>query len=317
VVALSVALGVTPRASAGDQHRATFTTIDFPASTFTETNDISTRGDVVGRYIRADGTGHGYLLSEGRFITLDFPDAVFTTPKGINPQNDIVGAYTDRDGRNHGFLLSKGVFTTFDAPGDTDTFHIGINPRGDIVGAYCNRPCNILSVDVEDRAPSYGYLLKDGELTVFGVPLAIATGAMRISPPGDIVGTYWDASGHPHGYLLSEGRFSPIDVDGATGTYVLGINARGDIVGSYCTSLVFRPKCTFRINDNHAYLLSDGTVTALDLPGAPPFSRAWGINPRGDTAGAYRDNSNRNHGFVLSTGRRDDETDADGAPRRR
>jgi uncharacterized membrane protein len=140
---------------------------------------------------------------------------------------------------------------------------------------------------------------------------------MRISSRGDIAGTYWDTSGQPHGYLLSEGRFSPIDVPDATGTYALGINANGDVVGSYCVSLISRPKCTFRINDNHAYVLTDGMFTTLELPGAPPFSRAWGINPRGDIAGAYRDSNNRNHGFILSGGKRDDGTDSEDAPLQR
>jgi hypothetical protein len=176
LLALGFAIGVIPGVLA-EQHPPTlFTTIDFPGATFTETNDINARGDVVGRYIDTNGTSHGYLLSRGHFITIDFPGAVFTTPKGINAQDDIVGAYTDPHGSNHGFLLSKGSFSTFDVPGNTATFHFGINSRGDIVGTYCDRPCNILSVDVEDRTPSYGYLLKDGELTVFGVPLAAATG---------------------------------------------------------------------------------------------------------------------------------------------
>jgi uncharacterized membrane protein len=317
LLALALVVGVTPWARAEEHQGVTFTTIDFPAATFTETNDINARGDVVGRYVRADGTSHGYLLSNGRFITIDFPGAVFTSPKGVNTRGDIVGDYRDPHGRNHAFLLSKGSFTAFDVPGDTDTFHIGINSDGDIVGNYCNHPCDILSVDVEDRLPSYGYLLRNGELTVFGVPLATATGAFRIDARGNIVGSYWDISGQPHGYLLSEGRFTPIDLPDANGTYALGINAQGDIVGSYCISLVFRPKCTFRINDNHAYLLSDGTFTALDLPGAPPFTRAWGINSRGDIAGSYRDISNRNHGFVLSAGQRDEDSDSDRVPPQR
>ena len=140
---------------------------------------------------------------------------------------------------------------------------------------------------------------------------------MRISSRGDIAGTYWDTSGQPHGYLLSEGRFSPIDVPDATGTYALGINANGDVVGSYCVSLIFRPKCTFRINDNHAYVLTDGVFTTFELPTTPRFSRAWGINPRGDIAGAYWDSNNRNHGFLLSGGQHDEGADSDEAPVRR
>jgi len=40
-----------------------FTSIDFPGATLTTSSGINARGDIVGRYVGADGRQHGYLLS--------------------------------------------------------------------------------------------------------------------------------------------------------------------------------------------------------------------------------------------------------------
>jgi probable HAF family extracellular repeat protein len=45
---------------------------------------INDRGQVVGEYLAADGTFHGYLWQDGRFITLDKPGAVATNALDIS-----------------------------------------------------------------------------------------------------------------------------------------------------------------------------------------------------------------------------------------
>jgi hypothetical protein len=51
----------------------------------------------------------------------------------------------------------------------------------------------------------------------------------------------------------------------------------------------------------HGLLMSDGNFTTIDFPGAA-FTGAYGINPRGDIAGRYRDAAGVTHGFLLSGG---------------
>ena len=82
----------------------TFSTIDFPGASFTVAFGINNRGEIVGNYGFADGTGHGFLLDKGNFTTIDFPGAPATAPKGalgINDGGQIVGFY----GTSLGFLL--------------------------------------------------------------------------------------------------------------------------------------------------------------------------------------------------------------------
>jgi hypothetical protein len=80
--------------------------------------------------------------------------------------------------------------------------------------------------------------------------------------------------------LLSRGTFTTIDAPNAEafGTQLSGINPQGDIVGfqDYPTAaFVF-----------HGFLLSDGTFTVFDVPGANSTTpRA--VSPSGNIVGTY------------------------------
>src|SRR5258708_39934470 len=53
----------------------TFSTIDFPGAATTLAWGINTRGDIVGGYLNADKSDHGFLLNGGQYSTIDFPGA--------------------------------------------------------------------------------------------------------------------------------------------------------------------------------------------------------------------------------------------------
>jgi uncharacterized membrane protein len=127
---LSFVLGATSNVFADGP---TFATIDFPGATQTLAWGINTRGDIVGAYLNADKSDHGFLLSGGQYSTIDFPGATATEAFTINPRGDAGGFYTVA-GVNHGFVLSGGQFTTIDFPGATSSEVGAINPRGDILG---------------------------------------------------------------------------------------------------------------------------------------------------------------------------------------
>jgi uncharacterized membrane protein len=122
---LSLAAGFaalfTLRVSASTAFSLTFTTIDVPGATHTSANRINARGQIVGGYIDARGTGHGFLLDNGTFTLIDFPVGLATDALGINAAGQIVGRYLHASSLFHGFLLDKGTFTTIDPPGSTFT----------------------------------------------------------------------------------------------------------------------------------------------------------------------------------------------------
>jgi hypothetical protein len=196
-----------------------FTSIDFPAASFTIAYGIDSRGNIVGSYHDPDGKSHGFLLSGGVFSSIDFPGALITTAWKINPAGQIVGRYKSLDGRFHIYLLCRQQgecpengqlslgnesFTSIDFPGAFETatgvFGAvgGINPRGDVVGLYCSAPPCLISA----ARHLHGFVLSRGEFTAFDFPgSVIATTATGINPRGDILGAYRDPSGKVHSYL--------------------------------------------------------------------------------------------------------------------
>jgi uncharacterized membrane protein len=194
-------------------------------------------------------------------------------------------------------LLSRGLsagqhFTTIDFPGASGTSAFGINARGDIVGDY--------------NGDQHGYLLSKGKFTTIDFPGASATAARGINSEGEIVGLYCLQGPVPtlcngtglHGFLLSKGVFTTIDVPGAAYTTADGINPEGDIVGDYATTV---GPCGAVPNQGcHGFLLSKGTFTTIDFPGALGTT-ARGMNPKGEIVGFYL-NETGFHGFLFSNG---------------
>ncbi len=118
-----------------------YTVFDNPASPFPATAawNVNSRGDMVGDYLAADGTVHGFLRVGTKdqivYVEVNVPGARLTSPFGINDHGMIVGRYIV--GRVvHGFVYQDGSFTTVDVPGARLTAVTGINDRGDIIGNY-------------------------------------------------------------------------------------------------------------------------------------------------------------------------------------
>src|SRR5437667_12799120 len=108
LLALGSALGATSNVLADGP---SFTTIEFPGATLTNAFGINSRGDIVGNYLNADKSDHGFLLSGGQYSTIDFPGAASTEAVAINTRGDIGGLY-NLAGGSHGFVWREGKFTT-------------------------------------------------------------------------------------------------------------------------------------------------------------------------------------------------------------
>jgi hypothetical protein len=282
ICSIGVAFAASPIAWA-----QTYTTVDYPGAVGTSLNGgPNPQGTSVGSY-SSDGfvsTSHGFTLtSKGVFSPFDPPSSVFTTPNSISPQGVIVGSYFDSSFVQHGFVLANGQYTNVDYPGAAGTSLNGMNPSGEIAGSYCatTSDCN--------NGITHSFILsKKDQFTSFDPPGAILSAASNVNPSGAIVGAYTDSGGVGHGYLRDKnGTFTTIDFPGSTSTFGGYINAEGSIVGAYTAAGVL-----------HSFLLSNGTFTSFDPPGAVGFSDATGINPSGVIVGLFFDSAGNAHGYI-------------------
>jgi probable HAF family extracellular repeat protein len=187
-----------PRAYLLDRFgRGKFTRIDFPGARVTVAAGVNNRGQVVGGYLDAQGTPHGYRWDKGRFTTIDVPGSSGTMVGDLNDRGEIVGVYSDDPNdptgttEAHGFLLSRGDFTTFDAPGVAFTQPSKINNRGQIVGSTLSDAA---------LADFHGFLLAkgpSGPFTPIDFPGAPRTVAVGINDRAQIVGAYENPDAAP------------------------------------------------------------------------------------------------------------------------
>jgi probable HAF family extracellular repeat protein len=266
-----------------------FITIDPPGASgaLTAATGINDREQIVGYYLDADGTLHGFLRKKrGIFTPIDHPDAptepgVGTVALDINNRGQIVGAYVDAEQTTHGFLLDDGIFTTIDPPGASFTEATGIDDRGQIVGPYLDAEGTVHGF-LRDKGR--GARRGKGVFTTIELPGALATSAEDLNNRGQIVGNYSEVGNTrpldtPRAYLLDDGDFNLIDAFGADCTLSGDINDRGEIVGSYLDA--GGPALGF-LRDKRA------VFTTIDVPGAEQTA-AVGNNNRGQIVGAYVD----------------------------
>ena len=275
---------------AQQQAHGTFTTIDFPGSTYTRPLGINGEGAVVGNYRDTSGTSHGFLMNEAGFTSIEYPGALFTAASGINAQGTIVGYYCPTApcgpiNTYHGFVLSDGKFTSFTFPGHKNLFTAHINDRGEITGCYH---------DGDLMASMHGFVMSDGNLIGFDVPASMHNAK---SLDGTIVGLFFDPSVlKSRAYTLRYDDFSAFDFPDATLTWAWDINESGEIVGEYADAS----------GNRHSFLRKQERFFSIDYPGAVSTSRG-AINSRGTIVGQYTDTNNRVHGYILTRHSSDDE----------
>src|SRR6266704_251112 len=269
-----------PTGSFSTRHGASFESFDFPGSTNTQATAITPSGEIVGRYLTADGKQHGFVLRDGGFTSVDVPGASFTDAAWVNARGDIVGGYADSLG-GHAYVLSGGLITTIDFPSATPvcTAGFGISNAGDVVG---------VEFACSDFFHGHGYLFRGGQFTLLDVPGAVGTFPTMVIDSTRIVGTYIGSDGVFHGFLRQAGNFTTIDVPNSTLTWITGISPEGDIVGFY----------NGQDENQHGFVLSDGEFISIDIQGAT-LSEGNGIDPQGDVVGRYITPDGNTHGYFL------------------
>jgi probable HAF family extracellular repeat protein len=81
------------------------TTVEFPGAILTNAFGINNRGDIVGNFMNADQSDHGFLLSGGQYTTIDFPGATLPRPTRSISAATFVGRYT-LDGASRCYLVT-------------------------------------------------------------------------------------------------------------------------------------------------------------------------------------------------------------------
>ena len=286
---VAITLALSPAKSMPAQGY-TYTSIDFPGAVETAAAGINNHGQIVGEYLLADGSRHGFLYSGGTFTTVDDPNNTTSSEAlGINDSGQIVGAYTlnSLEGAHqfegvHAFVDNGGTFTTLDYPaaGVDHTTANKINNSGSIVGVYRI-----------SGSPGIGFLYQGGTYTTVNVPApGCCTHDNGINNAGNIVGQYKspNASAPHQGFIDVGGVFTTLDYPGATDTWAEDINNHGDVVGFYSTGTAA-----------NGFLYDGATFSTISYPGAAA-SEALGINDQGDVVGGYQDSSGVIHGFLAT-----------------
>ena len=144
-----------------------FVSIDYPGTTFTDAVSISASGEILGRYLGADGRLHGFLLFQGTFTKVpDVADALESVPNRLNARGTIVGTYRDPL-KEHAYVLSGGTFAIIDFPDPAMSLAgWGINDGGDVVGP------EFVEGDFLD---AHGYRFSNNTFTLSDVPGAMGT----------------------------------------------------------------------------------------------------------------------------------------------
>ena len=277
LLSLILVLGLSPVVPAA---KSNFISFDFPGSSDTEAAAITPSGEIVGRYISADGVKHGFILRGGVFTTIDVPGAFYTDIAWINARGNIVGTYFNDVGV-HAFVLSRGVFTTIDFPTEhVNSTGFGISNARDVVG---------VEFVGSDFNSGHGYLFRRKEFSVIDFPGAKGTFPTMLIDPSHIVGSYLDTNFAYHGFFLRKGIFITIDFPSSTFTWITGVDPQGDLVGFY----------NDQGGQQHGFVLSNGKYTSIDIAGAIA-TEANGINPQGNVVGRYVTADGVTHAYLLA-----------------
>jgi uncharacterized membrane protein len=174
----------------------TFTEIAVPGATETHAAAINNRGQIVGTFTDAIGSG-SFLLERGAYSQLSLPDAESVRATDINNAGVIVGGFFASG--FHGFVLNGSTLTQLDVPGAVATSALGINERGTVVGVY-------LTPNGEDGI-EHGFIYDNGVYATVDYPGASQTNLRDIDNTGVAVGGGFVAPALIN-FVYQDGRFT-------------------------------------------------------------------------------------------------------------
>jgi uncharacterized repeat protein (TIGR03803 family) len=266
------------------------------------------------------------------FATIDVSGAGTGAQQGtaitsIDTAGDVTGVYVDANNVIHGFVLpAGGVSSAFNVTGAgtgayQGTFPISMDTTGNVTGYYITAS-TVAGLSYQPKVYHGFVRTASGTITSFDVAVAGATETkpIGINATSGVVGSYMTSDKIYHGFVRTTGgaittfdepnagTVSTQNADGM-GTAGIAINTAGTIAGRYVDATGM----------SHGFVLSGGSYTSFDAPGAAANSRTGcsgdgggicknfgtfpaSINTEGDIAGFYSDANNVVHGFVRAAG---------------
>jgi uncharacterized membrane protein len=271
-------------------------------------NGINNAGDTSGYLTDSSGNLKGWVRNTTGGVLylvdpLDTTTPTYSPAYKINDYGNVVGIFNDTAAASYpGYLynVTNRTYYTINLPGEpagSFTFVEGLNDHDQICGGVA-------------APPTYVYqAFLDLSGTTIIVPLPSNTGAYcgAINDYGVAVGWYTDSNGVNHGWVRnpSTGTVTTFNAPGAStvtgpvncvgtsaGTIPYGINDSEEISGHFFDAS----------NQEHGFVISGGTFTQLDVPGAIQTG-GGGVNASGQVVGHYvTDSACDNAVFIASPG---------------
>ena len=263
--------------------------------------DINVRGQVVGRYVNANGDTRAFIDSGNGMLDIGTFGGSRAVARAINDSGVVVGEAYNAAGHDRAFSYTAGVMTDLGSFGGPVATAAGINSAGVIVG-YATRPDESGAAFrlTAGGMGSLGALPGDGK---YGQGLAVNASGQVAGVSG--VGLYGPPNYVTHAFLYANGVMQDLGTLG--GWYSSGdaINDAGVVVGQAST----------RINPDrdpdpdpmghtvpHAFIYLDGRMIDLGTLDDPAsVSAAHDINNLGQVVG-YSSTRNGNRAFLHQAG---------------
>jgi len=140
---------------------------------------INDDGTIVGAYVDAAGSAHGFLLVGKKYTTLNVPGASGTAAHGINKSGKIVVTWEDSNNNVESALYDGKTYKTIDVPLAVDSYPGGINAAGDVCYGWTD------AIGVQ-----HGALRHNDKYYKFDYPNSTATYGYGINDKGNFVGYY-------------------------------------------------------------------------------------------------------------------------------
>jgi probable HAF family extracellular repeat protein len=172
----------------------TFTSISFPGTLSTFPTAINNAGEIAG-WVHGTRNQFGFTLAGSTYRRIVPTGAVSSTLSGLASSGKVVGYVFSAGGSYLNFVVQQGKYEHLAIASAPGAVVEGINPSGSALVGFYQPSSGVLA----------GFMYQNKILTTLQFPGSTQTSAWGINIAGQVVGTFYDASGIPHGFTWTPG----------------------------------------------------------------------------------------------------------------